>query len=104
MKMSHFFITGSSRGIGRALVERALAQPDAQVYGFARSVTDVQHERYHHTTIDLSDTNHLLTKLDELLPTLEAAERIVLINNAGTLGEIKYLGDIDNRSIYRYAV
>ena len=99
MKTSHFFITGSSRGIGRALVEHALAQPATYVYGFARSEERLIHERYQHTTINLSKIDELITRLGDIFPALDTAERIVLINNAGTLGEIKYLGDIDDQSI-----
>ncbi len=96
--MDYYFITGSSRGIGRALVEKALARPDARVMGFARSTT-LQHPRYTHVTIDLSDVSALTKRLNTFFPAVEAPDRLVLINNAGTLGEVKYLGDLDDSLI-----
>ena len=96
--MNHYFITGASRGIGRALVERALKDEDARVVGFSRS-TSITHSHYTHVETDLSDIDGLLSKGNELFPVLEDAQRIVLINNAGTLGDIKYLGETDPTSI-----
>lgn len=96
--MNYYFITGSSRGIGRALVEHALRQPETRVYGLARS-SGLSHEHYTHYEVDLSDIDGLLPRLGDLFPSLADAQRIVLINNAGTLGDIKYLGDLDDASI-----
>ena len=96
--MDYYFITGSSQGIGRALVERALRQENAYVYGFARSA-GVERDRYTHTEVDLSRVDRLTDRLDAFFPPVNNAGRIVLINNAGTLGDIKYLGDIEDRSI-----
>ena len=98
--MDYYFITGSSRGIGRALVERALQEDDSYVYGFARSA-GVTHSRYTHTEVDLSDVSSLGGGWDTFFPDLNDARRIVLINNAGTLGDIKYLGDIADESIIK---
>ncbi|MGB3849538.1 MAG: SDR family NAD(P)-dependent oxidoreductase [Tunicatimonas sp.] len=96
--MDYYFITGSSRGIGRALVNKALERPDARVTGFARSAGE-QHPHYTHLPIDLSDVTALAERADSLFPTVKAPQRLVLINNAGTLGEVKYLGDLRNASI-----
>ena len=92
--MNYYFITGASQGIGRALVEKALEDNTARVVGFSRS-SGVSHPHYTHTKIDLADVPTLMAQTDALLPSLEEAERIVLINNAGTLGDIKYLGEAD---------
>ena len=96
--MHYYFITGTSQGIGQALAERALQDNDSQVYGFSRSQT-IEHPRYTHASIDLSDIASLMSKVDQLFPSLEDAEKVVLINNAGTLGEVKYLGDLDDKRI-----
>ncbi len=96
--MDYYFITGSSRGIGRALVEKALERPDARVTGFARSAS-MQHPHYTHVVVDLSDVSALTNRIDAFFPTVEAPQRLVLINNAGTLGEVKYLGDLDDSSL-----
>ena len=96
--MQYYFITGSSQGIGKALAERALQEENAQVIGFSRSQT-IEHDRYTHHTVDLSDINHLPELVASFFPDLEGAERIVLINNAGTLGDVKYFGDIADARI-----
>jgi len=96
--MRYFFITGSSRGIGKGLVERILQQENTQVHGFSRQA-GVEHERYQHYSADLADADWLAEHVAEFYPQLTDAEQIVLINNAGTLGEVKYLGEMENSSI-----
>ncbi len=94
----YYFITGASRGIGKALVERALQEENTQVYGLSRSQS-VEHSRYHHIAIDLSDIGYLQEKIDTLFPEVAHPRRIVLINNAGTLGDVSYVGDISPDSM-----
>ena len=96
--MDYYFITGSSRGIGRALVDKALTQSDTRVMGFSRTASE-NHPHYTHVAVDLSDVSALAERVDSLFPAVEAPRRLVLINNAGTLGEVKYLGDLDDSSI-----
>lgn len=96
--MRYFFITGSSRGIGKGLVERFLQEEDTQVHGFSRKPS-LDHDRYYHHSADLADVNWLTENVNEFFPKLEDAKQIVLINNAGTLGEVKYLGELENSSI-----
>lgn len=96
--MQYFFITGTSRGIGKALAERALKEKDTWVTGFSRQNT-IQHERYKHTAVDLSDIERLKKEVDGFFPKLSQAGRIILINNAGTLGEVKYLSELADESI-----
>lgn len=98
--MHYYFITGASQGIGKALAERALQEEDVQVFGFSRSQS-VEHRNYLHTAIDLSDIGQLKEKIDGIFPGLENAERIVLINNAGTLGDINYIGELAHDKIER---
>jgi benzil reductase ((S)-benzoin forming) len=96
--VQYYFITGTSRGIGKALAERALQEKNAQVIGFSRQQS-IEHERYTHHTIDLSDVSNLGKIIDQVFVQLADAERIVLINNAGTLGDVKYFGSIADEKI-----
>ena len=96
--MHYYFITGTSQGIGQALAERALQDDNSQVYGFSRSQS-IEHPQYVHTSVDLSDIASLTSHINSFFPSLEGAEKVVLINNAGTLGEVKYLGNLHDERI-----
>ena len=43
--MRYFIITGASQGLGKALAEAALQQPDTAVLGVSRRAT-IEHARY----------------------------------------------------------
>lgn len=89
--MIYYFITGTSKGIGKALTEKVLEAENTYVYGISRNIT-VQHPRYHHQPLDLSDITALRNNLYKIFPDLADAEQIVLVNNAGVVGEIGYVG------------
>jgi len=89
--MIYYIITGTGKGIGKALAAAALHDNNTVVYGISRNVS-IEHERYHHVYADLSDITALRNNLHKLFPNLENPEKIVLINNAGILGEVAYLG------------
>jgi len=79
--MDCYYVTGSSRGIGRALVERLLEDAGNAVVGLARG-EGPQHPRYRHHRIDLSDLAQV--KAFDFAPHPDA-RRIVLVNNAGVI-------------------
>jgi len=89
--MHYYFITGTSKGIGKAIAEAALEDDNTFVYGISRNVS-IEHKQYHHQHVDLSDITALRNNQHKLFPVLENPEKIVLINNAGVLGEVAYLG------------
>lgn len=93
--MNVFYITGTSTGIGKALAEALLKNDENHVIGISRTC-DLSHPNYVHKQIDLSDNiacskfqfgNHL------------KADKVYLINNAGTLGEIGYHGNLESASL-----
>ncbi|WP_045220307.1 SDR family NAD(P)-dependent oxidoreductase [Desulfonatronum thioautotrophicum] len=73
-------ITGTSRGLGRALAEHLLAQGD-RVVGCARGETAIQHERYTHLQADVTDPADVRRVFQQVRQTLRGLD--VLINNAG---------------------
>jgi len=90
-----FYITGTSSGIGKALAEEALKIEDSVVYGFSRTNT-IQNNRFKHTTVDLSD----LEKVKQLyFEKHEDAFKVVLINNAGTIGDVKPLSRLSDNTL-----
>jgi benzil reductase ((S)-benzoin forming) len=93
--MHYYIITGASRGLGKALAEEVLKQSDTSVLGVSRHAT-ITHERYQHQPLDLSDMLAVQNNLYKLFPARPDAASITLINNAGVLGEIGYVGELPN--------
>lgn len=93
--MKYYFITGTTSGIGYALVESLLGLENVVVYGISRRQS-WNHASYIPVTIDLSKPDEVS---NYLFPELKDAEQIVLINNAGQIGDIKPIGKADNAAI-----
>ena len=93
--MHYYLITGASQGLGRALAEAILARPDTQVLGISRHAT-IEHPRYQHQPLDLSDIEAVAHNLGKIFVPRLDAQSLTLINNAGTLGEIGYVGELPN--------
>jgi benzil reductase ((S)-benzoin forming) len=90
--MEYYIITGTSAGIGQALALQLLEHADSVVIGISRR-SSIKHERYRHLSIDLADIPELEQRLPAVFPEFPDADKLVLINNAGTLGQIGYLGN-----------
>ena len=89
--MNYYYITGTSRGIGKAFAEHLLENPSNNVIGISREKT-IEHLNYRHFFLDLSDAVALTGFKFE--PHANA-KKIYLINNAGTLGFIKPVGKLE---------
>ncbi len=93
--MEYYFITGTSTGIGKAITLQLLEKKAVTIFGFARRQT-IEHPNYRHLTIDFSQPQNLL-KFE--FPDIDKAKRIVLINNAGIIGDIAFAGNKKDRTI-----
>src|SRR3990167_8021795 len=93
--MNYYFITGSSKGLGKALAELLLQNENNFVFGYARS-SSITHKRYYHKHIDFANLE-AVQKIK--FPELKDAQKVVLINNAGVVGEIKHVGNLTNQKI-----
>ena len=93
--MNVYYITGTSRGIGKALVDKLLEDENNFIYGLSRN-NFILHDRYEHIRIDLADLTQV--KSFRFLEH-KRTNKIVLINNAGTIGEIYQLGKLENDDI-----
>ncbi len=80
MKKNKILITGTSRGIGKALSEYYLNEGH-QVWGCSRSESSIKHGSYTHYSLDLMDEKQVLGMFD--LMTKSEFDFDVLINNAG---------------------
>lgn len=95
--MNYYFITGASKGIGKAIAEELLKEQDTRVIGISRSHS-IEQDGYERTTVDLSDEIDICRFN---FPKLEDAARLVLINNAGALGEVNHLGKLNDVTVAR---
>jgi benzil reductase ((S)-benzoin forming) len=93
--MNYFYISGSSRGIGKALAEELLKDSNNYVIGFSRTNT-IKHEHFEFIPIDLSDTAKAMQF--SFIDIIDA-DSITLINNSGMIGQVDHMGKIDNQSI-----
>ncbi|NCG08012.1 MAG: SDR family oxidoreductase [Verrucomicrobia bacterium] len=74
-------ITGTRKGIGRALAEHLLAQ-GWQVAGCSRRAADIESENYRHFTLDISDETAVIQMVRQI--KRELGPVYALVNNAGT--------------------
>jgi benzil reductase ((S)-benzoin forming) len=98
--MRKFFVTGSSRGLGQAITELLLEEPDVHVSGLSRTNSH-KHKRFTHIPFDLEEVDNLPGIVDGLFTDSSGFEEVVLINNAGYLGDIQYMGDLDHREFIK---
>lgn len=75
-----FIISGSSRGIGKALSEHYLGCGDI-VVGCARSTSDIAHENYRHFTLDINDEKAVVAMVRAAKK--EFGKIDICLNNAG---------------------
>lgn len=93
--MNLIYITGTSRGIGAALTQELLNIPDNKVIGIARHQT-IYHHNYIHFSIDLADVCQVKSFRFKTPPNMI---KVVLVNNAATLGEIAHMGNLSDNHI-----
>ena len=74
-------ITGTSKGIGRAIAEHLL-EKGWLVAGCSRRKTDIQSKNYHHFTLDVADEAAVVAMIRSI--KREIGPIYALINNAGT--------------------
>lgn len=76
--MDYYYVTGTSRGLGRAIAESLLGDEDATVIGIARG-QGISHPRYRHCSLDLTDLDAVAAY--DFEPQADA-RRAALVNNA----------------------
>ena len=94
--MNYYFITGTSKGLGKALTELLLEDENNFVYGLSRNCS-IKHKNYNHTTIDMSIIEEVKKYQFPQIDT--TSNKITLINNAGMVGDVNHLGNVSNDKI-----
>jgi 3-oxoacyl-[acyl-carrier protein] reductase len=80
MDKGSVLITGTSRGLGKALAEQFLKE-GLVVYGCSRQASTIDHQDYRHFTVDVSDEPGVVSMLKQI--TALKVPVNLLINNAG---------------------
>ncbi|WP_373497354.1 SDR family NAD(P)-dependent oxidoreductase [Aquiflexum sp.] len=94
---SLYIVTGSSKGIGEAMADLLLQEGDCEVIGISRSKVQRESPNYTHLEVDLGQIDELVNKLGDIFPKKEF-RKIVLVNNAGWIGEIDHFGNLEDQS------
>ena len=85
--MTIAFITGTSRGLGKAIAELLLEDENIKVVGISRNQS-IEHPNYRHKVLDLSD----IEIIERYRFPVEEYDKYILINNAGVIEPISHLG------------
>jgi 3-oxoacyl-[acyl-carrier protein] reductase len=80
MDKGSVLITGTSRGLGKALAEEFLKE-GLTVYGCSRQASSIGHQNYCHFTVDVSDESEVVLMLKQIASLKMHVN--LLINNAG---------------------
>jgi benzil reductase ((S)-benzoin forming) len=90
---THYYITGTSSGLGRALTNTLLKAESNHVFGISRTRV-TQSDRYNHLQVDLSQP-----ALPSFSFDVNDCDTVVLINNAGWIGPVTPLGEQSDSDI-----
>jgi benzil reductase ((S)-benzoin forming) len=94
----HLIITGGNKGIGSGIVS-AYKNKGYEIISIARTLNQlVEYKDVKQIVLDLSNTQDLENSFSQIFNAIDkdTVERIVFINNAGTLGKI---GRLENNSV-----
>jgi benzil reductase ((S)-benzoin forming) len=91
-------LTGHSKGLGKAILEKFLKEEDVRILAISRSALKIQKDNLKEIPLDLSDLDRLVEQLPTIFPK-EGFDRKILINNAGWIGEVKPVGKLSPQGI-----
>ena len=100
MTKTLLLLTGHSRGLGKAILDQFLLLENVQVLAISRSVSGLKKEGLEELSLDLSNLEELERQLPKLFPQGDF-EKVILINNAGWIGEVKPVGKLTPSNIQK---
>jgi len=95
---THLILTGHTKGLGHAILEKFLAEEGTEVIAISRSTLKIKPFQVDEIVLDFSDLDALETNLPKIFPK-KSADRYILINNAGRIGEMKPVGKLNSKEI-----
>lgn len=95
---SLLILTGHTKGLGKAILDKFLLLEDFQVVAISRTGLDSSHVRLTETQMDLNDLAGLEANLPQIFPKGDF-DKVILINNAGWIGEVKPVGKLHPKGI-----
>ncbi|MEB2776976.1 SDR family NAD(P)-dependent oxidoreductase [Algoriphagus sp. D3-2-R+10] len=93
MQKSLLVLTGHSKGLGRAILDTYLEKEEFEIIAISRTKLELGNPKLTEVSIDFGDLDVLENELINLFPTGDY-KQILLINNAGWIGEIKPVGSL----------
>lgn len=96
--MKVLIITGGSHGIGKAIAKKYTSEK-YQVFSISRSI--VSNVEYKQLQADLSNASNAIDAIHSIFALLDLKQTssITLVHNAGRLGQINTLGNLDPENI-----
>lgn len=86
----NIFISGTSRGIGKAIAQHYAKDSENKVFGISRSSSDLE---ISHAQLDLSETENIEKTIKDLLKDIDQLDIVFL--NAGVLGKLQTMHEAD---------
>jgi benzil reductase ((S)-benzoin forming) len=93
-------VSGTTSGIGAAVASQLLAR-EWDVIGIARRPAGLEHARYQHASLDLSDLHSASRLIEERLAVSAARDRrrLALVNNAARAGALRPLQHLEPQDL-----
>ncbi len=76
-------VTGTRRGVGKAIAEHFLNNGAEKVIGFSRGAGSIEHPDYHHFEVDVGDTDSVIKGFGALKQITDSIQ--IVVNNAAVL-------------------
>ncbi|SFT91030.1 benzil reductase ((S)-benzoin forming) [Algoriphagus locisalis] len=95
---SLLILTGHSKGLGRAILNTYLEKDEFEIIAISRTRLELNKPNLTEISLDFGELDVLENELSNLFPSGDFNE-IILINNAGWIGEIKPVGSLQVKSM-----